>query len=270
MGGTNLIVRLSYLKEIGGFDETNITEDVATSLIFHSHGYNTVYLDKVYAEGLPPSSLAAYHTQRMRYAYGGIQNFKKVLKMLFTCPHSLRIGQWWEYLLSGSWYFLIWTQLLLMIYPIVIILFGIQPCASIFLFVFITFIAMTGCQIFTSMRERGYRITDLLMAQALFFSTFPVYVRASIYALIGKKIDFIVTSKGKVRIFSFIRLWPQIFMLVLLSTSIIVGIWRVLIGQLDFSTYVIIFWATYNAVLLSFTFYFFFEDIKKLDLLDLL
>jgi len=42
MCGTNVIIRLDHLKEIGGMDETCITEDIATSFIFHSKGYKSL------------------------------------------------------------------------------------------------------------------------------------------------------------------------------------------------------------------------------------
>lgn len=266
MCGTNVIIRLDHVKEIGGMDETCITEDIATSFIFHSKGYKSFYLDQVYAEGMPPPSLSAYFTQQTRWAYGTIQNLKKVLMAFLKSPQSLKPIQWWEYIIvNGLWYFLGWTLLLWLIYPIVVLLFGVRPLilGSVNTF-FLIFIVMVGSQFFTSMRERGYRIRDLFLAQGLFFSLFPIYIHASIYAIVGKKLDFRVTPKGRTKTISFVQLCPQFLMLGLLIISIIIGVWRIVMGQITAPhIYVIICWAIYSATILLFVPYFYLEDIKN-------
>lgn len=266
MCGTNVIIRLDHLKEIGGMDETSITEDIATSFIFHYKGYKSLYLDRVYAEGMPPPSLSAYFTQQMRWAYGTIQNLKKVSKAFFKSPRSLKPGQWWEYIiLNGSWYFLGWTLLLWLIYPIAVLTFGIRPLilGSVNIS-FLIFIMMIGSQFFTSIHERGYRIRDLFLAQGLFFGLFPIYIRASVYAIVGKKLEFRVTPKGRTKTIPFVHLCPQFFMLGLLIISIIVGISGVVTGQITTPhIHMIICWAIYSATMLLFMFCFYLEDIKK-------
>ena len=266
MCGTNVIIRLDHLKEIGGMDETSITEDIVTSFIFHSKGYKSLYLDRIYTEGMPPPSLSAYFTQQIRWAYGTIQNLKKVLIAFLKSPQSLKPWQWWEYIvLNGSWYFLGWTLLLWLIYPIVVLLFEVRPLilGSVNIS-FLIFIAMIGSQFFTSIRERGYRIRDLFLAQGLFFSLFPIYIRATIYALVGKKLDFRVTPKGRTKTISFVQLCPQLLLLGLLIISIIMGVWKIVVGQITTPyIHVIICWAIYSATILLFTSYFYLEDIKK-------
>ncbi len=110
--GTNVLIRLDDLQRIGGMDEDCITEDVATSFIFHTHGYKSMYIDKVYAEGLPPPSLSAYYGQQLRWSYGALQNTKKVVSKLFHEPGSLKSLQWvgvhcfdWNLVLYGFSYF---------------------------------------------------------------------------------------------------------------------------------------------------------------------
>ena len=266
MCGTNVIIRLNHLRDIGGMDETHITEDIVTSFIFHSKGYKSLYFDQVYAEGMSPPSLLAYFTQQMRWAYGTIQNLKKVLMTFLKSPQSLKPVQWWEYIiLNGSWYFLGWTLLLWLIYPIAVLIFGIRPLVLGSVNIsFLIFIVMIGSQFFTSIRERGYRIRDLFFAQGLFFSLFPIFIRASIYALVGKKLDFRVTPKGRTKTIPFVQLCPQLIVLGLLIISIIMGVWKLAVGQITTPyIHVIICWAMYSATMLSFIFYFYLEDIKK-------
>ena len=101
MTGSNVIIRLSHLKAIGGMDEACITEDIATSFNFQFHGYRGIFLDRVYAEGLSPTCLSAYFTQQMRWAYGTSQNFKRILRVFFKQEGNLSIQQWREHLTNG-------------------------------------------------------------------------------------------------------------------------------------------------------------------------
>ena len=234
--------------------------------MFHSNGYKSLYLDQVCAEGMSPPSLSAYFTQQMRWAYGTIQNLKVVIKSFLNSPQSLKPKQWWEYLiLNGSWYFLGWTLLLFLTYPIMVLIFGVQPLilGSINP-LFLIFISMMGSQFFTSTLERSYRIRDLFLAQGLFFCLFPIYIQASVYALIGKKMDFKVTQKERTKAISFVQLFPQFIIVVLLVIAIVVGVWRLTTGDfINPHFYMIIFWAIYSTTILLFTFIFYLEDIKK-------
>ena len=98
----------------------------------------------------------------------------------------------------------------------------------------------------------------------LFFSIFPIFIIASVYALMGKKLDFRVTPKVGTRTISFIQVCPQIIIFLLLIISIIVGILKVLTGQITTPYFQVICWAIYSATMLFiFIFYFYLEDIKK-------
>ncbi|HYN44878.1 MAG TPA: glycosyltransferase [Candidatus Limnocylindrales bacterium] len=267
MCGTNMIVRVDHLKEIGGMNETCITEDIATSFIFHSKGYKSLYLDKIYAEGIPPPSLSAYYTQQIRWGYGTIQNLKKVLIIFLRNPKSLKPIQWWEYIMiNGTWYFSGWTLLIWLIYPIVILLFGVRPLIlDVINIPFLIFAGMIGCQILTSRYERSYRIRDIFISQGLFFSLFPIYIHASLLVLTGKRLEFMVTPKQRTNVIKFSQLYPQLFILVLLIISIIIGFRRMTMEKtITYDIYIIISWAIYSTIALLCMFYFFyFEDIQK-------
>jgi cellulose synthase (UDP-forming) len=266
MCGTNVVIRLDHLREIGGMDETSLTEDLATSFIFHLNGYRSLYLDKVYAEGIPPLSLPAYFAQQKRWAYGTVTNFKIASKAFLEHPRRLKTSQWWNYIiLNGSWYFLGLTLLLWLIYPIAVLILGIRPLTSnSYNINFLFFIMMIGSQSYTGITERGYRIKDLFLAQGLFFGLFPVYIQASICALLCKKLEFHVTPKIRTQSISIIQLCPQFLILGLLIISIIIGIERILNGQNKIpNVYAIICWAGYSAAMLILMFKFYLDDIGK-------
>ena len=55
--GTNVILRASALKAIGGMDERTVTEDFATSLKLHTHGFSSLYYNHVCVFGMGPEDL---------------------------------------------------------------------------------------------------------------------------------------------------------------------------------------------------------------------
>jgi cellulose synthase/poly-beta-1,6-N-acetylglucosamine synthase-like glycosyltransferase len=75
--GTMGLIRRSALVEIGGWDERCITEDAEASLRLLQRGYRSLYVAKSYGRGLMPFDFDSYKKQRFRWAFGGIQIFRK-------------------------------------------------------------------------------------------------------------------------------------------------------------------------------------------------
>lgn len=265
--GTNVIIRLNHLKEVGGMDETCITEDISTSFKLHSKGFKSLYIDKVYAEGLAPPSLSAYYGQQLRWAYGTFQNTKRVIKRFIKEPGTLKSLQWWEYIvLNGTWYFIGVAIFVWLLYPAVVLIFNLKPLVLGSLNIpFYIFLVMIVAQTLASYLERGYPFKKLLLSQALFFSLFPVYTRALIYGLINKELKFNVTpkegAKNQVQGTDFIEILPQIVFMIILTISIIVGIIKLGNGENTTTYPSIILWASYSLLMLMiFLFYFYLED----------
>jgi len=272
--GTNVIIRLDHLNEIGGMDETCITEDISTSFTLHCNGCKSIYIDQVYAEGLAPPSLSSYYGQQLRWSYGTFQNNKKVLKKFIKEPKILRSLQWWEYIvLNGTWYFIGVAIFIWLLYPVLVLLFNFQPLVLGPLNIpFYIFLAMITSQTLASHWERGYPIKELILSQALFFSLFPVYTKALIYGLFNKELKFRVTAKEGVNKggnkTDFKEILPQIVVMILLSISIVIGLLKLINGE-NITTYPsIIFWAGYSLIMLCiFMFYFYREDTNKYKVL---
>lgn len=272
--GTNVIIRLDHLKEVGGMDETCITEDISTSFRLHSKGFKSIYIDHVYAEGLAPPSLSAYYGQQLRWAYGTFQNNKRVLKKFITQPETLKSLQWWEYIvLNGTWYFIGVAIFIWLIYPVIVLLFNLKPLVLGPLNIpFYIFLAMIMSQTFASHWERGYPLKKLVLSQALFFSLFPVYTRALIYGLFNKELKFNVTpkegAKNRVQKNGFKEILPQICFMVILTISILMGVIKLGNGENTTTYPSIILWASYSLIMLIvFMFYFYREDKNKYKVL---
>ncbi len=75
--GTMLLVRLSALYEVGGWNSDTIVEDSELGLRLFEAGYHAHYTNRRYGYGLLPDTVEAYKNQRHRWAYGAIQILKK-------------------------------------------------------------------------------------------------------------------------------------------------------------------------------------------------
>ncbi len=83
IGGAAAAYRKTALIEVGGFDESIITEDVELSMRLLNHGFKTRYAAQavVFTEG--PSDWKALARQRLRWKYGRLLTFAKYSNMMF-------------------------------------------------------------------------------------------------------------------------------------------------------------------------------------------
>ncbi|HEX8834486.1 MAG TPA: glycosyltransferase, partial [Abditibacteriaceae bacterium] len=68
--GTNFAIRRSALDAVDGIDTRYITEDYSTSLNLHLKGRKGVFIPRVLALGMAPTSLKQYFTQQKRWSKG--------------------------------------------------------------------------------------------------------------------------------------------------------------------------------------------------------
>ncbi|UCB57026.1 MAG: glycosyltransferase [Candidatus Omnitrophota bacterium] len=256
--GTNIVFRRRALEEVGGLDESTVTEDFATSVKLHARRWKSLYYGHTSAFGMGPESLSAYFKQQFRWAAGTIAVFKKLIRQFFTHPFSLTFRQWREYFLSSTYYFIGIAFYILMLCPVIYLLFKIpsffaQP--EIYLLAFLPYIVLSVGIFYIILKKRNYSPKDLFLGQLLGICAFSVYIRAAFAALAGVKTTFGITEKSKVKAISYIRLWPQLAMIFLNLIAIIWGINRFIYEQ-EVAILVNGFWATYHLFILSSVFYF--------------
>jgi cellulose synthase/poly-beta-1,6-N-acetylglucosamine synthase-like glycosyltransferase len=75
------VYRLSVLKEIGGFDEHNLTEDGEIALRLQKHQYSIEYSHNAEVFTNAPATLTALKNQRVRWNRGTLRNFIKYRKL---------------------------------------------------------------------------------------------------------------------------------------------------------------------------------------------
>jgi cellulose synthase (UDP-forming) len=254
--GTNVIFRRSALLDVGGFDENSVTEDFSTSLNLHLKGYDSNYYNQVYVYSLAPETLGAYFTQQARWAFGSVGSMRRVFGSIFRHPGSMRLGQWWEYFLSSSYYWVGWVNFIFMLLPLAFIFFGIQPLRQdvfTYLAILIPYFVFTMNMFYAGMEQRGYRMSEMLLGQQVAFITFPVHMMSALSGIIGMKRPFGVTPKGDGRRLSWLSLWPQIIMLILSAIAFLYGMFLYITGAERTNSAIVInaLWALYHVFLLS-------------------
>jgi cellulose synthase/poly-beta-1,6-N-acetylglucosamine synthase-like glycosyltransferase len=265
--GTNMVMRVSALRDVGGFDEETVTEDLATSFNLHRKGYSSYYYSHVFVEGEGPMNIPGFYKQQMRWAYGNITVLKKVFWMLITDPGSLTPAQWSEYLLSCTWYFVGLAYFILMLCPVAFLLFDIHPFHITdnvaYIFCYLPYLLFSFFQFFVTMYMRGYSAREILLGITTTFLTFPIFMKATFYALLGKKIPFVVTPKvndGRTPLKYFL---PQIAMMILITISVMVGIIKIS-HQFTMPLLMNILWCLYYLVLIQ-RFRYFLENSSEVS-----
>lgn len=256
--GTNVVLRRSAVEEVGGFDESTVTEDFATSLQFHLKGWETLYYNHVNTFGQGPEDLSAYLSQQNRWAMGNAAVLKKVLFNLFKSPMLLSFVQWWEYLVTGSYYLVSWAFLFLLLCPIIYIFFGIPAFflnPIVYSLSFAPYLILSTQIFYSNMKKRNYPTSHLLKGQALFFISLPTYLRSTLLGLLGIKRSFKVTSKDGSHHVSYIQLWPQLLLWLVYLSAVTWGINR-FIYSLSIAIAINTLWVIYYLVFSSTIFYF--------------
>jgi cellulose synthase (UDP-forming) len=266
--GSNVILRrdalLSIGCDVGGrrhyFDETSVTEDFATSVRLHAKGWRTDYVNQPYVLGMAPETLPAYFTQHMRWSMGTMGIGLKVAGQLFLNPGMLRPAQWWEYLLSGLYYFVGFANFVFMLAPIMFMAFDVRPLrtsSNLYLAFFVPYIIFTMNLFFLGMYVRRYSVRGIWLASALSFSTFWIYMKAGLVAVFGLKRAFGVTPKGVGGSIPVTRMLPELIMLVANAAVACWGVWHLARGHWTGAYVMNTIWAGYHAVLLSTLFVYF-------------
>lgn len=258
--GTNVIFRREALVSVGGFDESSVTEDFATSLKFHAGGWHSAYLNKVCAFGLGPEDLGGYFKQQFRWALGTVGLFRQILGMFIQNPRRLPAAKWWEYFLSGTHYFVGWIMFIMMVCPAAYIFFNTPSFFAkpeIYFLFFFPYIILTATLFLFTMTQRKYRIRELGLGIILQAITFPVYMRASLLGILGVRGTFGVTPKGKSLSLPLFKLWPQVFPALGAFTAFIWAVNRVFYEDAQFmAVSVNALWCLYHFVIMSFVLYF--------------
>lgn len=250
--GTNVVFRIAALRDIGGLITTSITEDFATSLKLHARGWRSQYCNSAYVCGMGPTTLQAYWTQQGRWALGNIESFLAAIPDILL-RRGFTVAQRWEYLLTGTYYFVGWNVFISLIGPVAFLLLGMRPLMLspiVYVAAYLPHVLVANWFFFLTMGKRGFRPRILFLSQCLTFSSFPIFMSAATAALLHRKRPFAVTPKGKGETLPWTAFLWQIGMVLLLIAAISAGVVRLMFVR-DLSVVINILWCVYHLTLLS-------------------
>jgi cellulose synthase/poly-beta-1,6-N-acetylglucosamine synthase-like glycosyltransferase len=208
--GTNNAVRISALREIGGLRDS-ITEDLATSLSFHSttdprtgRNWRSVYTPDVLAVGEGPANFTDFFTQQHRWSRGTFENFR---------------GHFWRSLWTLDWGPRLHYSLITSYYPTAAIgwVLGAINCAiylilgakgvvinpQVWIAVYVD-LAFVQFALYAS--NRRYNVSPHedpgssgAAGMCMSVMAAPIYVVAFVQSTLGRSSAFVVTPKGRLR-----------------------------------------------------------------------
>ena len=201
LAGSGFFINKRVLEDIGGFCEENILEDVDLGLRLFLKGYKIYYTENTYVRLEVPSNYASYREQQKRWAYGALQILKKYFIATLKCRR--KIIEKLEYITYLTQYL---SSFFLLLFTLTFILYlnyvGIESIVILHLFtswiivfvlysLFFMFFGMgKGFTFFRTLRIMG-RISGVT------YPMIPHLLIAMFKALLGKKLFWFVTPKGK-------------------------------------------------------------------------
>jgi cellulose synthase (UDP-forming) len=234
----------------------SVTEDMATSLRLHAHGWLTVYHHEDLVHGLAPEDLGTALQQRLRWAQGTLQVMYRENPLTMR---GLRLGQRLMYF-STMWTYLSgFASAIYIVMPLLFLFFGILPVraySSAFFLHLVPFLVVNQLVFFVV----GLGLPTF-RGQQYSLALFPLWIRAVISTtrsvLFGARLGFVVTPKagpqGRRFRSQLALVWPQLVALVLLASAMLYGIVRLALGLASDRVPVLvnIFWCGYDLMMLS-------------------
>ena len=225
----------------------SVTEDMATSIRLHSKGWKSAFHPEILAQGLAPEDLGSALGQRLRWAQGTIQVLLKSNPL--TVP-GLSIAQRIQYYATIHSYFSGFAALIFILSPLVYLFFGIAPVRAYnpeFMWRLLPYLVFN--RVMFKIAAAGINVRR---GEQYALSLFPVWIKAVVSVLVGKRPRFVVTPKqrqGGIHL-SLVRV--QLLCLALSLAGTGTGIWTwARNGPITPTGFAInAFWALYNAFFL--------------------
>ncbi|MCT9008860.1 glycosyltransferase family 2 protein [Streptomyces rhizosphaerihabitans] len=206
--GTNNVVRIAALKQIGGLYDS-ITEDMATGFELHRHRnprtgrhWRSVYTPDVLAVGEGPSSWTDFFTQQTRWSRG---TYETLFKQYWKAPFTMPFGRLFSYTLMLLYYPMTAVNWLLGMLSCFLFLWfgasGTQVTASVWLMLYSDAAALQICLYLWNRRHNVSphepEGSGGLAGMAMSALSAPIYLKSLSEALIRRPSRFVVTPKGR-------------------------------------------------------------------------
>jgi cellulose synthase/poly-beta-1,6-N-acetylglucosamine synthase-like glycosyltransferase len=191
--GTNALVRVAALRDIGGVRTETVTEDIHSSVELQKRGWRVVYHNEVLARGLAATNAGQFRLQRHRWATGAMQLMRAEHPIV---TRRLKLRQRIAYAATLLAWFDSWRALAYLLVPIVVLATGASPIETplpVFIAAFgITFLLQQGA---LNLLSRGYH--HPLISARFELMRLGATLSGTLTLLRNKARKFQVTPKGR-------------------------------------------------------------------------
>jgi len=191
--GTNALLRVAPLRQVGGVATGTVTEDIHTTIRLHAAGWRTVYHNEVLARGLAASGAGQYLLQRYRWGTGAMQVLRADNPL--TIP-GLTLPQRMAYAFTLLGWFDAWRSLGYLLLPVAVLLTGAVPIRAplgVFAAAFTATFALQ--QLALWLLGRGWQ--RFWLAILFDLVRLPSNLAATTRLLTRRTVGFQVTPKGR-------------------------------------------------------------------------
>ncbi len=241
--GTNMLYRRSAIDAIDGIALMDHSEDIWTTIRLHEKGYETVFYNKVLAEGRAPETIPSFFRQQNRWAQGGFSLFFSHNPLFIQ---DLTIDQRLQYFFSNIHYFTAFSVVIYLLLPLIYLLFGYHPMnlmeSSDWPMHFIPYFITIYFLPFFLLRKIN------LATMSTAFASFWPYLEAFFATVVKSKYTWVATeTRRKTQVIIMQYIWPHVFLIVLSFLAIFIG-WLNVVDTT--TTFITTGWVLVNAYLL--------------------
>lgn len=225
----------------------SITEDMATAMRLHALGWKSAFHPEILAYGLAPEDLRSALNQRLRWAQGTLQVLVRDNPLF---KRGLSLPQRIQYFTTMLSYFDGFASLVFVLSPIVCLTTGLAPIRTPWT-EYLLWVAPYLLVNRVMYRWVAQRI-DVWRSEQYALALFPLWIRAVVSALLGRRLDFVVTPKRRQGGNHLALVRPQIAIIALTALALGYGTlsWAVLARGSLASLLANAFWGAYNVVML--------------------
>ena len=242
--GTNLVYRKKALEDVGYFDETNITEDIATSIKMLEKGYKGIYYNKKLVYGRAPTTFEGYVNQQYRWAFGSLGLMKSIMKNIVASKKFSRMARF-DWFVTSTWFLFGWFYLVFLIAPILATI-GIKVLSIspfLYLVAWLPYSVLILSVFFITHIEKGAPISTIFYNMSVNVVLFTLSISVTLSLLMGKKKGFVTARTGGT--LPWYKFTPQFIIMFFLAFSAVL-----LVVKGSVYNYITAFWALFDFVLL--------------------
>ncbi len=243
--GSGVLYRRNALETVGGFPTWSLVEDLYVSIKLQYAGFNSLYVDTPYTEGLAPTDLKGIYKQRGTWALDTLRIFFHDSPLL---ARGLTLRQRLHYAEIGITYCISAICIpILFALPAVSLLFNFAVVDNFPMYLALRIPSLIALLLFYEYVCKGFT------AGQYWAGLWPVYLKALVQSFSGKKPRYQVTSKTAVPVQDIWRIMPQSSLCALLFVA----------GVIHYVQYGLTDFLFFNAISASLATYWFFPIIAK-------